>query len=157
MHEAQLHKETQFITLTFDDEHLPIDESIHVKTFQKFMKAYRQHLSTTCFNITTGRNNKITLKQNKIRFYSCGEYGEDYNRAHYHAIIFGHEFKDKILWKQEDGINSYSSETLSQIWQNGFCSISDVTLASAQYVAKYIIPKQSGGTRHVLRIYVVSF
>ena len=123
LHEATLHKENMFITLTYDDEHLPIDESINVKHFQKFMKAYRHKISPI-----------------KIRFFHAGEYGEENRRPHYHAIIFGHDFKDKEPWKK----NLYTSETLTKIWQNGFTSIGDVTLESATYVAKYILKKITG-------------
>ena len=45
LHEASLHENNMFITLTYDDEHLPIDESVNVKHFQKFMKAYRNKIS----------------------------------------------------------------------------------------------------------------
>jgi len=127
MHEAQLHDENIMITLTYDDEYLPIDESINVKHFQKFMKALRH---------------KYAPK--KIRFYHCGEYGEENRRPHYHAILFNHDFQDKEIWKQDNEIKTYTSKTLSSIWHNGFTSISDVTLESAQYVAKYIIKKING-------------
>ena len=112
-----------FITLTYDDKHLPIDESLNVKHFQKFMKAYR---------------NKIT--PHKIRFFHCGEYGEENRRPHYHAIIFGHQFEDLTKWTE----TLSTSDQLAEIWQNGFTSIGNVTLESATYVSKYILKKITG-------------
>ena len=123
LHEASLHENNMFITLTYDDEHLPIDESLNVKHFQKFMKAYRQKISP-----------------HKIRFFHSGEYGEENRRPHYHAIIFNHQFEDLTPWKE----NLYTSDQLGEIWQNGFTSIGNVTLESATYVAKYILKKITG-------------
>jgi len=124
LHEASLHDNNMFITLTYDDEHLPIDESINVKHFQLFMKKYRKKISP-----------------NKIRFFHCGEYGTENRRPHYHAIIFNHIFEDITPCNQE---GMYQSENLSQIWENGFTSIGNVTLESATYVAKYILKKITG-------------
>jgi len=123
MHEASMHENNMFLTLTYDDEHLPVDESLHLQHFQKFMKAYRNKISPT-----------------KIRFFHCGEYGTDNRRPHYHAIIFGHEFSDI----QNFGKNLCTSEQLNELWQNGFTTIGNVTLESATYVAKYILKKVTG-------------
>jgi len=140
MNEAQLYQDNMFITLTYDDDHLPIDESINVNHFQTFMKKYRNSLNTRVYNLHTGRNNNITLIKDRIRFFHCGEYGEDDRRPHYHAIIFNHQFGDLTKWKE----NLFLSEKLKSIWQNGFISIGNVTIERAQYVAKYIIKKITG-------------
>jgi len=125
VHENQMHNQSMFITLTYDDEHLPINESLNIKEFQLFMKRYRKYISPI-----------------KIRYFHCGEYGDVKNtrRPHYHSIIFGHEFEDKELWKQDDN-NLYTSDTLSKIWGKGFCTIAEVTYNTARYVAKYVTKK----------------
>ena len=62
MHEAKMHEWNCFLTLTYDDDHLPSDLSLRPKDFTKFLKRLRSRLGY------------------KIRFYMCGEYGEDYSR-----------------------------------------------------------------------------
>lgn len=44
VHEAQLHERNCFITLTFDDEHLPSGGSLDVTVCQKFYKRLRKNL-----------------------------------------------------------------------------------------------------------------
>ncbi len=123
-----MHDENSFITLTYNDQHLPKNGSLQVADFQLFLKRLRS---------------KISPK--KIRYYHCGEYGEKFSRPHYHALIFGHEFPDKRYWKSINGQKLFTSESLSRAWQyQGFCSIGSVTFESAAYVARYILKKQLG-------------
>lgn len=139
IHEAQMHPENSFITLTYSDDHLPEDYSIQLRTFQLFMKRLRE-----------------TLGSKKIRFYGCGEYGEETLRPHYHAIIFGHDFPDKKHYSTNDnGDRVYTSETLDKIWGFGECKTGDVTYQSAGYVARYCMKKITGdqAASHYLRIH----
>lgn len=137
MHESQMHSENSFITLTFDDEHLPEDYSVHIRTFQLFMKRLRKQ-----------------YEPKKIRFYACGEYGPENLRPHYHAILFNHDFNDKKLHqKTPQGNNLYTSKSLEKIWGFGFCTTGDVTYQSAGYVAQYVMKKITGdrADHHYLR------
>jgi len=131
MHEASLHEENCFITLTYSDENLPTDESINVKHFQKFMKKLRHKVSP-----------KI------IRFIHCGEYGEENRRPHYHAILFNHDFEDKQLCREDPKMPLWTSETLDSLWGYGFTNIGSATFESATYVAKYILKKINGESAH---------
>ena len=129
MHESEMHDENCFITLTFDQANLekrsnPL--SLDVTEYQRFMKRLRKRF---------GKN---------IRFFHCGEYGEKNKRPHYHAIIFGFDFKDKKLWTNRDGIKLYTSEALQELWPYGFSTIGEVTFQSAAYVARYIMKKWKG-------------
>lgn len=45
MDEASLYKDNSFITLTFNDEHLPKYRSLDVSIFQKFMKRLRKEVA----------------------------------------------------------------------------------------------------------------
>ena len=128
MHEASLYKDNCFITLTYDDQHLPEDYSLHYDDFQKFMKRTRKKY--------TGR---------KIRFYMAGEYGENFGRPHFHACIFNLDFEDKYLWqKTETGSKIYRSKILEELWPFGYSSIGEVNFQSAAYVARYIMKKVTG-------------
>lgn len=120
MHEAKLYEHNSFITLTYDEANLPADASLHYEDFQKFLKRLRKRFHPT-----------------KIRFYMCGEYGENMGRPHYHACLFNTHFRDKLYFKKQSDFTLYTSRTLEQLWPLGFSLIGDVTFESAAYVARY--------------------
>lgn len=126
VHEASQHERNCFVTLTYDDKHLPADRSLKLRHFQNFMKKLRKKYGAG------------------IRFFHCGEYGEKFRRPHYHALIFNHDFDDKILWSKNRGSPLYISESLDSLWEFGFATIGDVTFESAAYVARYITKKVNG-------------
>lgn len=126
-HESQQHKQNAFLTLTYDDENIPEWDSLDLRDFQLFMKKYRKYLGSQ-----------------KIKFFHCGEYGDEMGRPHYHACIFGHDFKDKYLFYERKGQKFYRSETLEKLWPHGNSLIADVTFQSAAYVARYILKKING-------------
>lgn len=125
-----------FVTLTYNDENLPEDGSIDKKEMQRFMKYLRRDF---------GGN---------IRFFGCGEYGENYGRPHYHLCLFNHDFPDKYqivydgpkgrfsTYKQE--VKLYRSGYLESIWKKGFSSIGEVNFETAAYVARYCTKKFKG-------------
>ena len=55
MHEASMHKHNSFITLTYDEEHVPHRGQLQHDDFVKFMKRLRKH--------------------GAVRYYMAGEYG----------------------------------------------------------------------------------
>ena len=154
MHEAQMHQDNCFITLTFDDDHLfdvksrGVDNpmSLHKPEFQAFMKRLRTRISDPNDSLFIPEFSKeLPLEERKVvRFYMCGEYGEKYKRPHYHAIIFGLDFSDKQLEKIDNGMRYYSSATLRELWPSGNNIITDVTFDSCAYVARYIMKKHLG-------------
>lgn len=141
-HEAQLHEQNCFVTLTFSKEHLPADYSVHVRTLQLFIKRLRK-----------------ALRHKKIRTFACGEYGDQFHRPHYHAIIFGHDFDDKLLWSTDrHGNKTYVSKKLTDIWGMGHCTLGAVTFESAAYVARYVMKKYTGpdADAHYTRVHPVT-
>jgi hypothetical protein len=135
MHEAQMHEENCFITLTYNNENLPEDNSLNYDHFQTFIRTLRDH-----FRWHEGKTG--------IRFYMAGEYGEQFGRPHYHACLFGINFSDRKFHKRTpSGSNIYVSKILESLWPYGYSSIGDVTFESAAYVARYIMKKQTGHQR----------
>jgi len=131
MHEALLHDQNSFITLSYNDKHLPSGGSLRPEDFTLFMKKLRYH-----------------CEPQRIRYLMCGEYGEKKHRPHYHLLLFGYQFPDLKLYRiTKNGDILYNSAQLHKIWGKGFAPIGNVTLASAQYVAKYInkIPEDKPG------------
>lgn len=70
--EQQLHGDSCFVTLTYDDEHLPADGSLQPVDLTKFLKRLRR-----------------AIGKNKIRHYCVGEYGSRTYRPHYHCALYG--------------------------------------------------------------------
>jgi hypothetical protein len=131
-----MHQQNSFITLTYSNENLPSDRSIHKSHVQKFIKRLRKN---------TGK---------KIRYFACGEYGSKTGRPHYHAIIFGYDFtdndptKDRRLWtKTRNGDLLFRSPILEKAWPYGHSTIGNVTFESAAYVARYVMKKWKPDTR----------
>ncbi len=127
VHEASLYDDNCFLTLTYNDENLPVDGSLNKEHWKGFMKRLRAR-----------------FPEHKIRYYHCGEYGERYMRPHYHACIFNFDFIDKVFFKTTNGQKLYTSATLEQVWPWGFSTIGSVTFESAAYVARYIMKKVTG-------------
>ena len=84
------------------------------------------------------------FKNDRIRYYACGEYGSKMDRPHYHACLFGVDFNDKELWSIRDDVKLYRSNTLEKIWTKGFSTIGDVNFQSAGYIARYCTKKITG-------------
>lgn len=122
MHEASLHDQNWFVTLTYEDA--PV--SLVKRDWQLFAKRVRRR----------GR---------KFRFFHCGEYGGQTNRPHYHAVMFGLELDDLRRYKDTaSGHTLYTSAFLEECWQLGRVWVGTVTFDSAQYVAKYVLKKVTG-------------
>lgn len=80
-----------------------------------------------------------------VRFYMCGEYGDDLGRPHFHCCLFNHSFSDeKPLFRTGSGSVVSSSAQLSALWGLGHSSIGQVTFESAAYVARYCVAKVTG-------------
>lgn len=126
MHEKQMHEESCFATLTYDDEHLPFNGSLNVEDFQKFMKRLRKEYG-----------------EKKIRFFQCGEYGEKFERPHHHVILFGHDFNNPENYKR-GGEYIPKDRVISRMWPNGFVHVGEVTFDSAAYVSRYLLKKVGG-------------
>jgi hypothetical protein len=122
-----MHDDNCFITLTYDNDHVPYDGGLRYSDFQKFMKRLRKRFGP------------------EVRFYMAGEYGENYGRPHFHACLFGCDFPDrKVFGKTGSGFNIYRSAILERLWPFGFSSVADFSFESAAYVARYVMKKITG-------------
>jgi hypothetical protein len=141
MHEAKMHPENCFITLTYNDLHLPDDRSLNYEHFQLFMKRLRKMIRDE--DIRAAGDGVPFFR--KVRFYMCGEYGEKLGRPHFHACIFGYNFPDRKFWQKTSSKSSLDrSAILESLWPYGYSSVGNVTFESAAYVARYIMKKVGG-------------
>lgn len=65
-----------FLTLTYDEEHLPANRSISTRELQLYFKRVRRWFD------------KHHIHE-PFKYYACGEYGPKTGRPHYHAVITG--------------------------------------------------------------------
>lgn len=61
MDEAQMHADNSFITLTFDEAHLPSNRSLDMSVFQKFMKRFRKEVAPLRIRFFTAANMVLSL------------------------------------------------------------------------------------------------
>lgn len=110
-----------FITLTYDDDHLPKDGLLVRKHVQDFLKRARKVYGS-------------------FRYFGCGEYGTKNKRPHYHLILFGCKIDDLLTI----GNGLYESKSMIKLWPYGFNTIGFVSYASCNYVARYSVKKVFG-------------
>lgn len=158
--ELQYHESSYFVTLTYDDVHVPISyyannddgeaspaQTLCKRDLQLFFKRLRYN---------TGQD---------IRYFCCGEYGSKSARPHYHCIIFGLVLDDLVPYKRShEGFQYYNSETVQKAWRGfahniegdeipgtygdlGFAVVADVTWESCAYTARYVTKKATGYER----------
>lgn len=130
--ELQYHETASFITLTYDDNHVPLTDNLHMSLrkddFQKFMKRLRKRLPDL-----------------HLMYYACGEYGGHTFRPHYHMILFGFYPEDAVFYKvNKFGDVMVTSEFLSDVWGNGYVVIGEVNQKTCGYVSRYCTKKQTG-------------
>lgn len=128
--EASLWPSNAFVTLTYDDDHLP-DFGVSTSEHQSFMKNLRTqwHDATGCF----------------FRFYMCGEYGEKTFRPHYHYALFNFPTccGRGPTWRGKRFIPCTCNVCMfvSRVWGKGHVFIGNLEHNSAQYVAGYVTKK----------------
>lgn len=104
---------TYFLTLTYDDLHYPGE--LCKRDTQLFWKRFRHKV--------------------KCRFFLCGEYGDRFQRGHYHAVCFPHSY-----------ISQEEFEAAARdAWGSGFIQCRLADREAFRYVAKYTV-KSVGNT-----------
>ena len=136
LHEKKMWRDNCYVTLTYQDKFLPPGGSLSLRDVQLFMKRLRKWRNSS--------------KEDPVRFFLGGEYGEENKRPHYHALLFNVGFPDlRRIGANKRGESLYTSETLSGLWSVdgeplGHVSVGEVTFDSAVYCAKYSMKKVTG-------------
>lgn len=118
-------EECLFLTLTYDNKHLPQDRSLCKRDLQLFWKRLRR-------------------AGYEFRYFACGEYGERYHRPHYHAIVFGLNLADLEYFSMSGNLSQlFRSKTLDELWPHGLIVAGYADNASMAYTAGYVEKKQN--------------
>lgn len=111
------HSQNCFLTLTYEDNPIHLIK----EDLQNFIKRLRKKIEPI-----------------KIKYFSCGEYGDHNYRPHYHIIIFGYDFDDRVmLRKSQSDIPIYESKELSELWSHGLAIRQEANANTIRYSAKY--------------------
>lgn len=158
LHESRLHSSNCFVTLTFDEQNLPLNGSLDARHIQLFMKSLRERLSrgvTSLERVPKQAQAAPAARESyKVRFYACGEYGESGNRPHYHIVLFGFGFPDRRRFGGSASQPTYRSPFLESLWPVGHSLIADMTFETAAYVARYVMKKFTGrGSEDAYTVY----
>lgn len=147
VHEASLHRDNCFLTLTYRDDDKAV--SLDYADFQGFMKRLRAR-----------------FPMDRIGFFCCGEYGETNPltgcqdggkyRAHFHCILFGFNFPDRLPVRMLGRSDLYKSDLLEELWRHGSCKIGAVSFESAAYVARYAMKKVNGDMAKAVYTFITS-
>lgn len=141
--ELEYHKEAYFVTLTYNDEMIPVHWF-----FEKGEKLPAYSLEKRDFQLWLKRLRKLQVEP--IRFFGCGEYGSDTLRPHYHCIVYGLHLDDLRIYKRTEQGVLYTSEKLNRTWIKkkgdvykyaGFVVVGQVNFNTAAYVARYTAKK----------------
>lgn len=101
-----------FVTLTYSEENIPDGATLNPEDPRNWLKKLRKSLGDL-----------------RIRYFLVGEYGEQSDRPHYHAALFG--------------IGTEYTGLIDEKWGLGFTYTGDLTKDSAQYVAGYVTKKMT--------------
>ena len=130
-----------FVTLTYDELHVPEDFSLHKKDIVGFFKRLRAYLD-------------YADGDRRIKYYACGEYGQKldptrpdkkHGRPHFHAIIFGLcPYDDKDRQFIVDAWQHRSEDWQFDRNRGKKSAIQNVTPEDIEYVTGYVQKKLSG-------------
>lgn len=158
--EMEYHEQSWFVTLTYDDEHVPRrfygapdtgcalpSLSLYRRDIQLFLKRLRK-----------------SIEPQTVRFFGCGEYGPATMRPHYHLILFGLNLDKedfKFVKMSKSGFPIYRSNLIERAWSfpprdergesyscppslAGIVTVQPVTWECCAYTARYITKKLTG-------------
>lgn len=172
--EVSCHEDCCFLTLTYNDESIPVSHPNHDKQIleltrgvstreedglftlvpsdvQKFLKRLRRHLEYIPSRKKEYRDHVTT----PIRYFCVGEYGTKSHRPHYHLIIFGWKPSDQYIHEVRKGYTINRSPQIEKLWKYGFSTVAAVNHGVAKYCAQYVTKKYVSSVSNELYPYVV--
>ena len=156
MMENDCWSESSFLTLTYDEEHLPLTPCGHMTLWPDHLKDFLKRVRINLHRwkmkndedykkrYLAYRSGALPAPPPLLRYYACGEYGDRFSRPHYHVIIFGSYFKHKGDWwihHYEGDKRVYTSNELIDLWPYGLPTVDSVIPQRCAYVAGYVQKK----------------
>lgn len=142
--ESALYENNLFVTLTYDDEHLPRSKvcptlsTLDYRDLQLFLKRFREAL-------------RRDFDFSGVRYYAAGEYGDTSQRAHFHICFFNlpYQLMEQLRYYKTSfcGDIYTISDYIQKIWGKGIVVCGDLNFQSAAYVARYVCKKMKGSDK----------
>lgn len=140
--EDLMHPITSFVTLTYEDRHVPISEGQQVlyrKDYERFLRQFKR-----------------SPWGPELRYYGVAEYGDESARPHYHFILFGvgPEWIDEVekAWSHRIKPDDVTPKAMKdgRIFRGpkgelrekiGYTTMDPLVPERAAYAARYVIKK----------------
>lgn len=116
-----------FVTLTYDDDHLPVSTTGQMTLNPKHVSDFIKRL-----------RNRFALKDTDFSYFGCGEYGDQFGRPHYHMILFGFDALNELYEKSA----IIAEDALKNVWQNGHVDVCVADYGGIHYTTKYVLKSQ---------------
>lgn len=137
MLEKNLREDNCFVTLTYEDTHLVMSATGYPTLVPLHLQLWLKRF-------------RVAIAPLKIRFYACGEYGDQTQRPHYHVVIFGMPMcmngrtirdarTNRPLWAK----CCSQCRLVGETWGMGDVELGEVNVESAQYIAQYTTKKMT--------------
>lgn len=120
--EQMQHDDSCFITLTFDEDHIASDFSLHPEDLRNWLKRLRSLLAPVV-----------------VRFFAVGEYGDISGRPHYHVVLFGFRPVDHVSPQLQKKLHRRCTCAVCRSWLFGDVDVGNLTPESAAYTAGYLM------------------
>lgn len=117
--ESAKHAGSCFVTLTYNQEAIPSGATLVPKDSQDWLKRLR-----------------LAIEPVRVRYYLVGEYGDESDRPHYHAALFG-------LSDVDAGGVDGTGGVVQSTWKMGHTYVGELTKESAAYIGGYVTKKMT--------------
>lgn len=127
--ESYAHEESVFLTLTYDDDNLPISETglptLRRSDLTNWLKRQRK-----------------AMEPLRVRYFACGEYGDTTERPHYHCALYGYpRCKRAPVGPAIKGCSCSSCSLVRETWGHGHILVAPLSAEAARYIAGYVTKK----------------
>jgi len=118
--ESRLHDYNTFVTLTYDEEHLPPGGTLIKRELSGFVKRLRKR-----------------FPPRSVRYFGVGEYGDESGRPHYHIALFG-----VSVLSEQAVVDSWKDKQGNPL---GFVKLDELNEGTAGYISQYVCKKWTNG------------
>lgn len=135
-YEQGLHNSASFVTFTYDDEHLPFANDTSLRPTLDYMHFHKyidsiKHRAKKLFDKYP---NKYSHCDKNFKYIASAEYGDKFERPHYHCVFFG--------------LDPFECDTfLKRSWSYGSIQVDPVKPGAFSYIVKYIQKQTFGKLR----------
>lgn len=131
--EEKLYERNAFVTLTYDDKHVPMQRNGKATLEKRHLQLFIKRLRKEC-------------EPSRLRYFAVGEYGDDTWRPHYHVVLFNFpsclQAPRTRIGKHVAGRSCcHYCDMVRRCWERGNIELGTLDAGGAEYVAGYTTKK----------------